>query len=517
MTGEPPGVDIYTDEPRPEADGQQAAHDGPEASGSRSGRAPSQATRLRELALARYRLGVTPDGTPFAVPTTGPQVVRAFRSGRTGLRAELARAYAREHGAVPSAGALADALTALEGEAAEADPEPLALRVAEHDGGLVLDLGRPDGHAVTVTAHGWRIVERPPVLFRRTALTAGLPDPVRGGSLRPLRDRLNVTDADWPLALGWLVAALFPDIPHPALALLGEQGTGKSTATGLLVGVLDPSPVPLRSAPDGVEQWAVAASASWTVGLDNLSGLPAWLSDALCRAATGDGLVRRALYSDGDVAVLSFRRCVVLNGIDLGGVRGDLADRLLAVELRRIEQTERRTAAEVDLTAADRAAVLGALLDLTCEVLAVLPAVNLATMPRMADFARILAAVDKVTGSTGLDRYTRQAGDLAAAVLDADPFAAAVRHLMDGITTGSWEGTGGALLELLAVPEPRPRSWPADAQRANAALRRIAPALRAAAGLAVSDRKHYRTRQTVWALTRVESEDHGTDAASPDH
>ena len=92
---------------------------------------------------------------------------------------------------------------------------------------------------------------------------------------------------------------------------------------------------------------------------------------------------------------------------------------------------------------------------------------------------------------------------------DADPFATAVRALMDGIATGSWEGTGGALLELLPVPEPRPRGWPADAQRANAALRRIAPALRAAAGLAVSDRKHYRTRQTVWTLTRVESDDQG--------
>lgn len=61
------------------------------------------------------------------------------------------------------------------------------------------------------------------------------------------------------------------------------------------------------------------------VALDNVSLIEPWLSDALCRAVTGDGLVRRALYTNSDVSVLAFRRAVLLNGISLAGLRGDLA------------------------------------------------------------------------------------------------------------------------------------------------------------------------------------------------
>lgn len=46
----------------------------------------------------------------------------------------------------------------------------------------------------------------------------------------------------------------------------------------------------------------------------------------MCRAVTGDGLVKRTLYSDTDVTVLNYRRVLVVNGIDVGAVRCDLAD-----------------------------------------------------------------------------------------------------------------------------------------------------------------------------------------------
>ncbi len=145
--------------------------------------------------------------------------------------------------------------------------------MAAYGGGLLLDLGRADGHVVVTTATGWRVIEQSPVLFRRTALTGALPDPTRPGDLAPLRERLNVNDADWSLVLAWLVAALTPELPHPILALLGEQGTGKSTATRHVAEVLDPSPVPLRPAPRDDDQWAVTASSAWVIGSDNLSGV----------------------------------------------------------------------------------------------------------------------------------------------------------------------------------------------------------------------------------------------------
>ena len=144
-----------------------------------------------------------------------------------------------------------------------------------------------------------------------------------------------------PTAVGPGVAGCSHRNPERAtsvLSLFGEQGTAKSTATKRLVQAVDPSPVPLRKPPRDAEAWVTAAQGSWVVGLDNLSVVPDWLSDSLCRAATGEGDVRRALYTDGGLAVFAFRRCIVLNGIDVGALRGDLADRIVHVNLDRIDE-----------------------------------------------------------------------------------------------------------------------------------------------------------------------------------
>jgi len=467
--------------------------------GAEAGRGPSQATMLRRLALGRYRFGCAPDGTPFAVPLVGPRVARSLRGGKTSMRAELAKLYARAYGGnVPSASALADALTALEGEASEFDAEPLALRVAEHAGALLLDLGRADGRVVQVTPGGWSVLGTSPVLFRRTALTGALPDPSRPGDLAPLRERLNVSDADWSLVLAWLCAALTPSPPHPLLALLGEQGTGKSTATRLVVEVIDPSPVPLRPAPRDEDQWSVAAASSWVVGLDNLSGVAPWFSDSLCRAVTGAGSIRRRLYTDDDVAVLAFRRAVVANGIDFGDLRGDLADRMLAVELNVIGDDQRREEADIAMRADEHAAVLGGLLDLAVEVLAVFPGVRLDRMPRMADFARIVAAVDQVRGTDSLARYLSQRGQLAETVVEGDQFATEIRHLADA--NQRWTGTSGELLAALTTSEQRrPKPWPATERAASAALSRVAPALRQL-GYTVTRDREAGTGRRLWTL-----------------
>ncbi len=127
-----------------------------------------------------------------------------------------------------------------------------------------------------------------------------------------LWDFVNVDAEDRPVLLAVLVAALIQcDVPHPVLALFAEQGSAKSTTTRMLVDLIDPSPVPLRQAQRDADSWVTAASGSrgsWVVALDNLSAIPPWLSDSLCRAATGDGNVKRALYTDADLAVVKFRR-----------------------------------------------------------------------------------------------------------------------------------------------------------------------------------------------------------------
>ncbi|MGY1776904.1 hypothetical protein ACI8AV_13690 [Geodermatophilus sp. SYSU D00804] len=463
----------------------------------------SAATMLVEIAAELYEFGISTEGHTFGDPRSGPPVIRLLRGGKTSLRGQLARAYFERTGRAAPQQALADALLVIEGTAEDGEPQRLHLRAAQRGGALWLDLGDATGRVVRITADGWTVAPQAPVLFRRSELNAALPEPVVGGALDELWNWLNVDPADRPLVAAWLVAILWPDMPHPVLSIFGEQGTGKSSATKLLVSVLDPSPVPLRKPPRDADSWVTAATGSLVVGLDNLSDIPAWLSDSMCRAVTGDGDVRRRLYTDGDFAVFAFRRCLLLNGIDIGAIRGDLAERMLPIHLQTISEQGRRTEEEL-WSAWDQMhpRLLGAVLDLAAGVAGVLPSVRLESKPRMADFARILAAVDRVLGTNGLDRYLGKQGAVAVDTLTGDPFITAIERMYAG---NSFTGTAVELLTRLAfMADTRAKGWPGDARTVTQVLRRQAPTMRRAGWTVHDDEGKNHDKVIRWTITPPE-------------
>lgn len=477
-------------------------------------REPSTSERLVQLALEHYRIGVDDHDEPLAVRRDGPNVALMFRGSRDALRASLSRLYRKAYRKTPNASALADALTNLQGEALEAQPERTYLRVGKYCDGVVIDLGTADGRAVVVTPKGWRIADKSPVLFRRTALTGALPAPTLGGDLRTFAELLNIPDASWPIVVGWLVATFIPDISHPILMLGGEAGTGKTTFARMLIGLFDPSSAPTRSQPDDIERWIIAANGSWGVAIDNVSHIAEWWSDSLCKAVTDDGWVRRRLYTDGELSVISFRRVVILTSIDAGALRGDLGDRVLLCDLERIPDEQRRSETELaELYENLRAAVLGAILDVLAEVLAVLPTINLPTGPRMFDFARVLAAVDKVMGTNALETYMGQRDRIAEDVVEADPVGKAIVQLIDKVDP--WSGTMGEL--LAAIPQtPVPRDWPTNPRKLSGRLKRVTPALRNLGIEIERDRKPGGKRDRVLTIRKTGGETVPTVPTVPD-
>jgi len=210
--------------------------------------------------------------------------------------------------------------------------------------------------------------------------------------------------------------------------------------------------------------------------------------------------VRRRLYTDGDLHVISFRRVVILNGIDLGAVRDDLADRLVTVDLHRIEESAR--ARDDYLTARWQAAaplILGGLLDLTARVLAILPSVRLERSPRMADFAHVLAAVDQIAGTEGLARYRALAGELASDAVTSDPVLLALTSTI----SMPWDGPAVDLLDTLtaSLGDVRvPKGWPSGARALAILLKRRAPSLRRL-GWTVEQLTERSERGTLWQIT----------------
>jgi hypothetical protein len=388
--------------------------------------------------------------------------------------------------------------------AMDAPEAPVHLRMARDPGQpdtTWWDLGRADGQSVRIGPGEWS-VEIPPMdpdkgpLWRRTRLTGEVPIPVRPAdgwrpALERLRELLPVTDRTWPLAVAAALVGLLPDVPRPLAYLTGEQGTGKSTAARMLLRLLEGPAADLRSMPREEDDLAVVAAAGWTLALDNASGIPPWLSDALCRIITGATTAKRELFSDDDVALITYMRPTILTGIDVGALRGDLAERMLRIELEPIPADERQT--ERALWQAYREmlpTVVGGLAELASLVWAELPAARagLRSRPRMADFAELLWALDRVTGWESLRTYLGEQDHLVDDVLDADPVASSVlawaracQEAQPPGETWTWRGSSDELLR--AVTEHRGHDrlgdrWPQTGQVLTSRLTRSAPVLR---------------------------------------
>lgn len=439
----------------------------------------------------------TADMTAFArIRVNGHFETWPVRS--TAFRLWLQHEFYAAHRKPPSNDACQGAIDTLKAKARFDSPERhVALRVAEHDGRLYLDLTDPAWRAVEIGPDTWRLVADAPVWFRRAPGVLPLPVPERGGTVDLLRPFVNVaSEDDFRLIVAWLVQALIPGTPYPVLILQGGQGTAKSTTAKLLRLLIDPSEAPFRSPPKDERDLAIAARNAHVVAFDNLSGLPDWLSDALCKVSTGGAFATRKLYSDDEEELFTFLRPVIVNGIDCIATRPDLIDRAIILDLPKIPEERKRP--ERDFLAEFEAIsplVLGALLDAVAAALGRRHEVKLDRLPRMADFALWLTAAEPALGwphGTFLAAYLANRKEANVAGLEADPVAVALRALL--AREPEWHGTPSALLEALSgeVPEStrRMRAWPKAAQSLSNRLKRLAPALEAAGIEATSSKDH---------------------------
>ncbi len=422
------------------------------------------------------------------------------------------------------------ALNVLEGMARFARPEdhkpkypgqpcpgqehPAHVRLAEQDGVVYVDLCDEQWRVVIVGSAGWRVGHDRLVRFRRAKGMLALPVPVVGGSVNELRHFVNVTDEEWPLLLGWLLAAMRPRGPYPVLCLHGEHGSAKSTTARVLRALTDPSGAPLRSEPKEPRDLMIAASNGAVLAFDNLSHVPAWLSDALCRLSTGGGFATRELYTDNEEVIFDAMRPVILTGIEELATRSDLLDRAVLLTLPTIPEDRRRT--ETQFWAAfDTAApaILGALLTAVSEAMRRLPAVKLSRLPRMADFALWATAGERALGLADgafIAAYTGNRQGANELAIEASPVAGPLLALME--STPEWTGTASDLLAALdAKADDRTRrlhGWPKGARALTGIIKRLAPNLRRM-GIEVDTTGHIgrgKAKRKAIALARKEGE-----------
>jgi hypothetical protein len=440
----------------------------------------------KRFGLSLFR---TPDADGYAdIKVKGHRETWPLRS--RGFRKWLRQIYFFEEKSAPNKEALESAVETLDAEAQFSceTTHPVELRVAYHDGKIYYDLCDDRWEVVEITASDWKIVTDAPVRFRRTSTSRPQVTPVKGGKLGDLRSFLNLkNNKSWILLVSAMLKYFYEPGGHPIIELCGEHGTAKTTTERIISRLVDPSAAPARCPPGDERDLTAAAYGGYVLAYDNLSSLPLWLSDALCRLATGAGLSGRTLYTNTDETIVEAKRPLILTGINPLALRGDIADRANKIFLEKIEQSARKDEASFwrDFETA-LPKLVGAIMDALVIGLRNLPKTKPANLPRMADYA--------IWGTACESAYT-EPGNLMRAlalasmesvedVIEASVAAQILReHLTTKVSNTEWKTTANALYAALKataneIGVAKSDRWPADGQRLIRELTNVAPALR---------------------------------------
>lgn len=466
----------------------------PESKAENSKPLQSQASIMVELVTElATRLFRTEDNEAYVVlPLHGHQEVhkitsKPFKHFMSGLL------YSRT-GRVPPNSALAEATQTLQALALfgnGSSVQQVHLRVARHDDKVYVDLANDKWEVVEIDAHGWRVLPRSPVLFIRSKAMRPMPAPAEGGTLQDIRELVNCgNDDDFLLLCGWIIGAFNPGGPFPVLCLHGEMGSGKSSTSEFLRRLVDPSQQPHRALPREERDLWIAAKWAHLQSFDNVSTIPDWLSDALCRLATGGAYGVRAHYEDDEEQLFQATRPILLNGIPDAAIKSDLVDRCIVFHLPTISAHRRLTKVEwSERCERSIPGIMGAIFDAVSRSLQNWNNVKLPELSRMADFEKWATAA-RLNGATETGRfsevYERNRSDVNATILEGSDLGSAIITLVD--LGNSFHGTATSLLEMLRLSQhlhqQRVPGWMKNPQTLSGELRRIVPNL-ARAGILV--------------------------------
>lgn len=364
-------------------------------------------------------------------------------------------------------------------------------RVAKLPDGIEIDLGDDAHTRVRISPDGVIVMKAgSQTLFFRTGSTRAFAQLADQGDLSRLNKYVNVTPMEQLLFLAWLTYTLaHPKAPGTAYVFLvvkGDQGSGKSFLTRIILSLVDPSRVGIRMLPRNSRDLGITLSQTHVAAFDNVRGFSTDIADTLCVTATGGAIPSRKLYSDDTEHVQHVHGAVVLNGIHAFISQPDLAQRCLTVLLKPLPTGARRSEAELIAEFdADLPYILRGAFELIASIFRQLPAVENTNSERMLDFVTWLGAmerVDNVPPGTYQAAYSHVLHEAELDTLLDHPLAAAIFDFARSLSGGEWSGTPTELYERLCffVPDSTQRSkyWPSSSIAMSKRLTQLIAGLR---------------------------------------
>lgn len=477
----------------PKTDGLEALDDVTEEAAAKN----SAATKVVELASG-YKLVRDKAGDAYGV---APGTFEALPLRGAKFRSQMAFAYFKAEGRAIGSAALGDGVNTLAAKAQfEGELVTVYTRAAEVGDSVIIDLGPDQGDVIVIDKDGYKLSPTSPVLFTRPGPMQRLPPPAAPDPASTLLDEIgpfiNVGGIDDEMLVAvWLISTVF-DISYAVLSILGRQGSAKTTTTQNVRSIIDPHGMPIRGAPRTEEDLLIGARNGLIIALDNVSFVNTDTSDALCRLATGGGISKRTLYSDGEETIISVRRPCILNGISDGFGKADLIDRSVVLDLPILKpQSLKSEKAMRDHFQQRHPQILGALCAAVSQVLAHRPQVreNPPPLTRLTDFTIIGEAFLQSIGRPRGEFYEllqRNRAQSSQVLLDMSHIAPHVMEIADPEftgTAGEWldrvntlfdgrDGKPGSF-KSPGFNRQRPKGWPDSPKRFSETLSLLEPSL----------------------------------------
>jgi hypothetical protein len=415
-------------------------------------------------------------GSPFVVLPFGdhvevcPTISAHFRNWG-------AKEYRHKFGVPPNNEALKQARIQIEARCQDAPQMELFNRVGVYNGDFYYDLTTHDWRGVRITKNGWMVCYLPPI-FRRYQHQAEQVIPVAGGNPRDFLKFCNIHKDDQCLFLVSVASFFIPNIPHVIPNQNGEQGTGKSNNSRRIKGLVDPSKVMLISTPKDLEHAQMTADKHWINTFDNISKIQEWFSDFLCRAVTGEGDMKRSLYTNDEEFIRAYRRCFVLNGIGASMWRPDLLDRSIIFDIPLLKETR----SEKEMTEQWNASlpfILGGFFTALSNAMVIVHQVKGHEKFRMADFAQWGAVLAEALGYSRDEFFKKYQESVDRKWQDTAEDSALAKKLINIVLekNGEWHGSAAELLSIIN-PDKEEKGVPANAKWLSTELTRIAPVMR---------------------------------------
>lgn len=272
---------------------------------------------------------------------------------------------------------------------------PIHSRIAMRADSFFYNLGTETGDIVRVDAKGWKIInssELPDNIhfeLSPTHVPQTVPVKTDNSVDTLLRPYIHLDADDYHLFVITVLSLFLELIAKPVIMLEGMGGSGKTFISKIVQALVDPVAHDAATLPRNSRDVQSVLGSQYLCTFDNVTTVTESVGAVICNAVTGGAVTVRRLYTNAAVHAESFRNAVVINGIDIGGLRPDFLSRVVAFELKSFKTGKGGRLLETNLWKnfeERRGELMGAIFNALSAAYAAEPCASVPPDIRMTDF-----------------------------------------------------------------------------------------------------------------------------------